>query len=527
VPFYRESTALRAWTVPYGTGCGPGPSFIEINMLADMNATKVRALLAHEFFHTLQLGAYTFSAGCDDYDWLGEATANWAIDHVYKDNQSEVPFAAAYMAGERKVPLDQPYTFGDMDKTNGYADYVFFEYLTSKQSPSAMRTIWDATEGNDSVGATAAGMAAGGGASEVWPKFALATWNDARGNVLAELHAGDSAMPALDWGMKKIFDQRDAGGNVGDPSTPVKLEGAAGKTFKLMQTAVVSGAVALPRLSIHADYFKFTDDNVRSVLYLNVSRPTNTTNLKIQALIKKGGVWGAPDDWTKLQTKAFCRDVADERIEELALFYSNSDSKRPSEPLALDPAPMLSVSNVGCWRWQGSTSIEEQAADGTSSSRSSTTATVTFERWRPTATPNGVPGTELFQAIAGTVNGSSTTVQGCTTTGMGGGIIPMGVASGSIEVWLGLDLDMGMPLRTVIGSGGTEHPTHIVFSCPGADPIPIEGTMAWPWLELPQPDEQKVEVKTDGTIQGSYTRTFTMPLPGTRKMMWMLTPLRQ
>src|SRR5262249_9203686 len=147
VPFYTDSE-LRGRTIPYGTGCGAAPSFIELN---EWNAPrKIVAALAHEFFHTLQLGAYTLAAPCSDYDWLGEATANWAIDYVFPNDQSEVPFAAGYMAAERKVPLDEAFG-GDSDKTNGYDDYVFFEYLTRKHSASAMRTIWDSTELFDSV----------------------------------------------------------------------------------------------------------------------------------------------------------------------------------------------------------------------------------------------------------------------------------------------------------------------------------------------------------------------------------------
>ena len=531
VPFPADPDSVRGRTIPYGSACGATPSFIELNMWANLDQRKVEAVLAHEFFHVLQMGTYTFAAACSDYDWLGEATANWVIDYVFHDNQTEVPHAAGYMTGERKVPLDEPYTFADADKTNGYADYVFFEYLTLKSSSAAMRTIWDTTERRDSVGATAAGMDAGGGAKVVWPRFALATWNDATAGVQNDLAVGDPAPPRLDWGLKKIYDLRDAGGTDGDPSTPVKLEGNPGKTFKLMQTAAGSSGVELERLSIHADYFKFMDNNVRSVLYVNASRVAIVpdANLKIQALIKKDGSWGAPEDWTKVQMKAFCRDVTDERIEELVLIYSNSNPMRPADPIVVDPPPQLSVSNVGCWRWQGTTSVEEQASGGGASSMITASGlNVIFERWRPPGLPEGATGTELFQLLSGTVYANSTTFQGCTTTAMGSGPIPMGVGSGSLNVSLGVDLGLGEPPdRTVAGSGASSAMTHSEIACPGGDPIPIDGDMAWSWMELPQLGEQVVEVLPDGTIQGSYTRTFMVPLAGTRKMTWMLSPVRQ
>jgi hypothetical protein len=528
VPFYADFTTVKGRTIPYARGCGAGPSFIELNVLGYLTPKKAIAVLAHEFFHTLQLGAYTFAAACSDYDWLGEATANWAIDHVFPNNQTEVPYAGTYMAEERKVPLDEAFQ-DDSDQANGYSDYVFLEYLARKHSPNAMRTMWDATELFDSAGAVAAGMEAGGGAKEVWPRFALATWNDATAGVQNELATWDSAPPRLDWGMKKVFDLKDAGGNVGDASTPVKLEGMPGRTFKLMQTAVASGAVALKRLSVHADYLKFVDENVRSVLFMNPTAVAPAdANLRIQALVKKGGSWAAPEDWTKELTKSFCRDLSDERIEELVLIYSNSDTRRPSNPIRVHPAPLLSVSNVGCWRWQGTASVDEQVmAPGSSANIKATAPTVTFERWRPVELPDGAPGKELFQVVEGTVNGSSTTVQACTITASGGGAIPMGIASGSLDVWLGLDLGDGMPDRRVAGVGGSSHPTHTVLSCPNADPIVVDADNAWSWMELPQPDEQMVEVKADGTIQGTFTRTFMAPFSGTRKMTWMLSPMRQ
>lgn len=526
VPIPDQPSTLRARTVPYGTACGAGPSFIELNSWSGLDPKKAVAALAHEFFHTLQVGAYTFAAACSDYDWLGEATANWAIDHVFPDNQTEVPFAAGYMAEERKVPIDEAFS-DDSDHANGYSDYVFFEYMARKSSPAVMRTIWDATEGADSVAATAAGMAAAGGAKDVWSKFAVATWNDATAGVQNQLAMWDSAPPRLDWGMKKVFDLKDAGGDVGDPSTAVDLKGAPGKTFKLAQTALTfGGGVEIPRLSIHADYLKFTDANVRSVVYVNVSAIVPDPNLKIQAMVKKGGTWGAPEDWSDVTEKSYCRDVTDERVEELVLFYSNSDTRRPSEPILWDPPPLLSVSNVGCWRWQGSASVEEQGMTSAGMTTSTASATgLVFERWRPQDLPDGAPGREIFQVLSGSASGMLTAVMGCTTTESGSGAIDMGIVS-SLQVDLGLDFGMGASDRAVIGSGSTELPSHNVFSCPGSDPIIADGPVSWNWMEIPL--DPVFEVNADGTIQGTNTRTTSMAgISQTRKMTWMLTPVRQ
>src|SRR5262249_25255825 len=101
---------------------------------------------------------------------------------------------------------------------------------------------------------------------------------------------------------------------------------------------------------------------------------------------------------------------------------------------------------------------------------------------------------------------------------------------GSLAVKLGLDIADSMMSREVSGTGGSECQSHIVIDCPADPPVPpqvFDRPSGFDWMELPQVDEQKVEVKADGTIQGTYTRTYMAPLAGTRTMTWMLTPLRQ
>jgi len=100
------SPGTKAVTIAYN-GCG-SPSFII--MKAGSDAQKIRNTLAHEFFHTLDLGAYNYNAGCDDYRWLSEATANLSMDLSFPTDQVEHDDFARYFAfGERMAPIDEPY----------------------------------------------------------------------------------------------------------------------------------------------------------------------------------------------------------------------------------------------------------------------------------------------------------------------------------------------------------------------------------------------------------------------------------
>jgi hypothetical protein len=73
----------------------------------------------------------------------------------------------------------------------------------------------------------------------------------------------------------------------------------------------------------------------------------------ITALIKIGGAWRT-EDWTNRRYAAYCRDMVSERIDELVLIISNSefrDRGRKLVPSGL--APVVFVSNMGCWQWKG------------------------------------------------------------------------------------------------------------------------------------------------------------------------------
>ena len=100
----RASSRTGALTTAYAPGCELRPTFMTMAPDFAGSAQLVRDVLAHEFAHVLQLGGYDFQADCDDYNWLSEATANWAIDYVYPGDQLGPPGRRQERLRELAVP---------------------------------------------------------------------------------------------------------------------------------------------------------------------------------------------------------------------------------------------------------------------------------------------------------------------------------------------------------------------------------------------------------------------------------------
>jgi hypothetical protein len=68
------------------------------------------------------------------------------------------------------------------------------------------------------------------------------------------------------------------------------------------------------------------------------------------------------EDWTSYPWRTFCRDVAAERLTELIVVVSNgrADKRFIESPPIFEPdqSSRLWVSDMGCYRWQGTMSLE-------------------------------------------------------------------------------------------------------------------------------------------------------------------------
>lgn len=194
-----------------------------------------------------------------------------------------------------------------------------------------------------------------------------------------------------------------------------------------------------------------------------------------------------------------------------------------------DDQPQLAVSNVGCWQYKGTTTVNQNFSGPTGTFVSDADATVTFVRYRPPATPDGVPGVETFVVDNGTVTGSSTQMSaGCTATADGSGTISPGPPSGSLQVFLGLKTGVPTTLpRFVSGLGFATVPTHRETACGTGQPAPSDGPGAWNYLAIPASAMPRIEVRADGTIAGTYQVPAPAPSTGMETDSWALTPQRQ
>jgi hypothetical protein len=535
------------------SACSNRPSYIVLNkaslefMAVEQRSEAetrraVKSILAHEFMHVLQF-AMARSASCDDVEWLDEATAQWAMDHLVRTipagDVGEYGFEdgvdslapgrkksggdlGAYLYSEHMVSIEKA---GTDPKRNGYADYLFFQYLARKQSPDTIRQIHDALAGGrNSVEAIAAVV----DMKSVWPEFAKTLWNHFEDGVLDFWSTEDE----YKWGLAHVFAGigRDAPAKL--RSLAVDQKGQPRATFELFKAALEFEGYRIHPRSMFFEHLKFTDATVHSAVFVNpIALFPNKEFLKIEVLKKIGGTWGEPEIWTAEPYKQFCLDRKDERLEELLVIVSNSQADRASETPFTFPAlfPMrVSTSNVGCWKWKGtSTSVTTGTLPGPSDSISRG-VDVVFE------VSAHLPGRLIFDTTGGTVGGDSRTTLGeCLATSVATSrtAVKLPIPDGTIDV--NLDLDLGF------GTAGGEPPNRGFLKLAGSSRLATNNTLAcptvtqtsmfdssWDWLRVS--DLTPYAVAADGrTIEGRLAESGPPGSGITIVTNWKFTALRE
>jgi hypothetical protein len=202
--------------------------------------------------------------------------------------------------------------------------------------------------------------------------------------------------------------------------------------------------------------------------------------------VKINGKWLPEDDWTNIPFKTFCRDAKDERIEELVVMYSNSNPARPRESSVIDLVPQgqsfvptVDVSNVGCWRWEGTSSVTSRATGGLTTVAS---ATASFERFRDPLLPQA-GGTELYLTRSGAASYSINGPFAAACTISGAASSPIGATDGSLTV--AINLPSFPTNQRVVGHGGTSISVTETVTCPTVPPQVSSPRVAAIWLSLP------------------------------------------
>ena len=562
---------VRALTTTYPGRCNHVPSYIVVNSndqaLQQLRQNpaegtrELKAILAHEIAHVLQFAMDRNGAACDEYEWLDEATAEWAMDYVdpawnredgaYKavpGYQRSGDFYAQYLYSDHMASIEKPGLAGNRGM-NGYADYIFFQYLARKYDAQTIKAVFDASTTRASVEAVEAALAPKGGMRTVWPEFALTLWNDKLNQNLDDFARWDG----YDFGLAPVLERR-AGVPPRHPEAEklktidVDQQGRGRQSFKMLKNALdrPNGATAgdfyeiQPR-SIFYEHLKFTDPTVSSVFFFNpIGAIPSGGFIKVQARKKIGGEWKATEDWTLEPYKQFCLDKKDERLEELLIVVSNSEVNRGAEVPFRFPKllPMLtSSSNVGCYKWLAETSVAVSGGTPVVDSRAAGAGML----WVVSAV---MPGRIVFGPSGGTVAGNTTITDACTTTMVGAGKqlyrglgdLDIPKPDGTLDFNLDLDLGFGeiggeSPNRELITlTGTTVLDTTITAVCPGVTTTSV-GPHPWDWLTVdntlsPGGPTVVYTVAADGkTIEGRFTGAT--PTGSMVNTLWKFTAVRE
>jgi hypothetical protein len=459
----------------------------------------LRTVLAHEVMHTIQFGMDR-SAACADYDWIDEATAQWASDHVFPGDNEEDGFRKLGLANANRTGTYYvDYLKGghreSIEKANAYSTYIYFQFLARKYGAPAIKALFDAWATNGSVASL---DATGIKLRDAWPEFGKALWNDVRDNVLTDLRGWDG----YDYGMANVA-----------PSNPIAL--ANGRA--IMPLLAAHGGSIRPR-SLGYERLVFPDETSPVMLTNPLGTLPQARHLKLIAVKKIGGQWQAPEDWTDESTKFFCRDKQAERVQELVLIVSNSDPDPNAAPVALSAMlPFeLSVSNVGCWMWQGQATLQTLGDVGNERSESTVRATdLVFEPQGDVAT-TAASGKLFLKTIAGNANGLFTSQSlGCNQT-VTGPSRAVSVADGALIFNLDLKTFAAPPpdRKASVLVGITSIDSTQVDVCDDKTIVTPKPRTGWTWLDFPT-QTNPLDVAVDGktieanvTISGTNARTI-------------------
>jgi hypothetical protein len=306
--------------------CQGSPAYI----LLKRDATF--ADVAHELMHAIQ-AAYPF-ASLEEYRWLMEATAAWAEQYVYPKSNLDPDYPATdeeHSLAPKfllipETPLER------VNDDHEYGAYLLFFYLQYGLSrPEIVRTVWENATKADSLEVVDAAIP--GGFRERWPEFALYNWNQ-------------------------------------EPVTRYRQWDGLGKGANIVTGFQIglAGEDLLPadvhHLSAYYYTAKITSESIRTFIVENPFAAGGEPTARLWGIVKIGGQWRQPEDWTALSRKKFCRDKPEEHVEELVLVISNSKWQDRNHRLGAGEVKLVAKeSGCGCGevagitRWTGNASF--------------------------------------------------------------------------------------------------------------------------------------------------------------------------
>ncbi|NOK08025.1 Ig-like domain-containing protein [Corallococcus exercitus] len=335
--YLTPNMAGRGLTLPEGLDTTQAATYI---LLWDgLAGDDLKGAATHELMHAIQW-SYKTKGPQSGYGWIRDATANWAIDQVYGQKlQLEHDYADCFMSSpelslEDRSPGHCTSPAAGSSAARDYGAYLFFQFLAKKHGPNVVVAALEKLT-TETSSLTAVDSAVPGRLEKTWPEFAKVLWNQAPIDAKAE------SFVKWDQLTEKVKSTALNGDLAGAPEKKEELHDE------------------LKNLSNHYEHFTFSDPNTRSLLFHNGWFKNITESkdpVKVIALWNDAsGTWHE-EDWSDYEYVGFCRDLKSQRAQDLIIITSNAKfAPGGGGSLKAQKTPYLKRSNLGCWKYKGTT----------------------------------------------------------------------------------------------------------------------------------------------------------------------------
>jgi hypothetical protein len=470
--------------------------------------------IAHELMHAFQfsydlLNLPGGSGGCGvlEYAWWAEASATWIEQFLYPETNTE----HTGPRGDRNVKsfigdLGKPLESGG-DAFRGtnlerpYGAYLWAFYMSHEYGDQTIRQAWDNMQTAGALEAMEQVLQPHGGFAMVWPDFVVAVANKEPFDVFRQWDDVDQEPDYNGTTYRDHEEQIDLSsyhfnnGQDGYRSIDWLGDEHLSATFNSYQ--IVDEDVR--SITFYNGYYSNVTEETSETgnYYVPLPRPeAETRGLKVEALIKIAGQEWIREDWTYFPVRTFCRDTLADRVEEVIIITSNSvpETDHKIESPEFPFGPKMFVSDIGCWRWEGTIS---SVVHGEGWEMTTTVNDVVLQRDEAQSFPFTAPYGVNYIPVSGTMDWSHTgSIGDCAVNGSATGMTL--VEQHSLQTII--DIISGPFARAASGSFYPQQ-TFVTYTmtCPGDPPEQAE----WPpGISFP-PSAEAFKLDDGSVISGS------------------------
>lgn len=305
----------------------PSSGSFQVNpALWDKGLKYVRATVSHELFHIYQ---YAFKQNWDKDHWWREATATWAMEFIYPNDNFEQIFLKRFLPyPDVTLNVESP------PGLHAYATYIFALYLTNNFGNDIIRDTWEECETLGCLEGIDAAI--DGGYKTQWRKFTL--WNFNRKPVR---HYVDKS---------GYF----PGNSSSEKSTEIKIDMTeSGQKKDINTKAIKPLAAQVIKLADEIDI----NSEVKKVTFKDFSEFTLLSDkASIYAVIYSEGGTPKVEEWTDKLSRSFCLDLNSPNYEDFSDIYLIFANGETTASLAASKIT-AEASNTCGGNWEGALTI--------------------------------------------------------------------------------------------------------------------------------------------------------------------------